>query len=96
MTIKKMIAERNEKTILEDLKLDFAEQIYNVLEAKKMNQSDLARLLGVNRAFVSRIIKANQNLTLETIAKIANALNFDVALNIQCRWIVPPEKGNIK
>lgn len=92
MTIGQMMAERNEKTILEDLKLDFAEQLYRVLEAKKMNQSDLARLLGVSRACVSRILRAEQNLTFETIAKIANVLNFDAALNIQCRWVVPPEK----
>lgn len=82
MTIRQMLNERSGLTIFEDLKIDFAERLYAILETKGVNQSELARLMGVNRSFVSRIIKAKSNLTFATIAKISNALNVDMMLTI--------------
>ena len=40
------------------------------------NQSELARSLGVNRAWISRVLQGKDNLSLETIARIDIALGL--------------------
>lgn len=55
-----------------------AKRIIAALKAKKMMQKDLAGILGVKPQQVSKILKGNINLTLETISRLENAL--DVSL----------------
>ena len=43
-----------------------------------MNQSDLARQIGVKPQYVSKIIQGKENLTLETIAKLSEALKVEL------------------
>lgn len=52
-----------------------AQRIITALKAKKMMQKDLAWILGVKPQQVSKILKGNINLTLETISKLENALD---------------------
>nr|WP_322625024.1 helix-turn-helix transcriptional regulator [uncultured Flavobacterium sp.] len=53
----------------------------NVLEAlrdKKLSQKDLAERLEISAQQVSKIIKGQQNLTLETISKIEGVLDISL------------------
>lgn len=43
-----------------------------------MNQKKLAELMEVSPQQVSKIVSGNENLTLETIAKLSSALGFEL------------------
>lgn len=47
-----------------------------------LTQADLARILGVNRSRVSRILNGEANLTLRTAGEIAAALGFELDVEI--------------
>jgi len=66
----------------EGLKLEFAEEVGRLMEAKKMSRADLARKLGTSPAYVTRILRWTANLTLESMAKIALALDARVSFGI--------------
>jgi len=46
----------------------------NLREAIGLSQGDIHRATGIDRAYISNLEAGKQNLTLETIAKIAKAL----------------------
>ncbi len=46
-----------------------------IREDKKMSQGDIVRATKIERAYISNLEAGRQNPTLETIEKIANALN---------------------
>ncbi len=48
------------------------------LKAKGLTQSELAVTLNVKPQYVNRIVKGLENLTLETICKIENALGIEL------------------
>jgi transcriptional regulator with XRE-family HTH domain len=66
----------------EELKLEFAEEVGRLMAARKMSRADLARRLGTSPAYVTRILRWTANLTLESMAKIALALDARVSLGI--------------
>lgn len=69
--------------VAEGLAIKVTEEMLECLEQKGLSQSWLAERMGVSRAHVSRILNAQPNMTLLTIAKIAIALGIkpDVSLD---------------
>ena len=61
-----------------EISVSLANRIYDILEAKDMNQKDLAKLLGKTETEVSRWLSGTHNLTIATIAKISVALGEDI------------------
>ncbi len=59
-----------------DLSFKIATEILEALKAKKMTQAELALLIKVTPQQVNKIVKGNENLTLETIKKIEDALQL--------------------
>jgi transcriptional regulator with XRE-family HTH domain len=58
-------------------------QVKAALDADGKSQADLARTLGVSRARVSQILTGeDENFKMETIAKLATALDRDVAVRL--------------
>lgn len=55
-----------------------AVEILLEMKKQKINQTDLAKILGVTPQQVSKIVKGKENLTLDTIGKIERALNFKI------------------
>ena len=49
-----------------------------IREAKKMSQGDICRATGADRAYISNVESGNKNPTLETLTKIAGALDVSV------------------
>lgn len=47
---------------------------------KGISQAELARMIGTQRSNICRLESGTQNLTLDTIVKIASALGKDVSL----------------
>ena len=49
-----------------------------IKEDKELNQVKLAKALGVEPQYISRIIQGKENLTLKTIYKLSQALNHEL------------------
>jgi DNA-binding XRE family transcriptional regulator len=52
--------------------------ILNVLRERKITQVEFAKSLGVSPQYVNKILKGQENLTLETIVKIEQILNISL------------------
>ena len=51
-------------------------KVLRILREKGISQKDLAECLSISAQQVSKILKGNENLTLETITKLENALEI--------------------
>ena len=71
------------RLLLEDLKIQVAEHLFEYMKKNRLNQSNLAEIHGVSRAYVSRILKGNVNLTLETVSKLYAMMGKEIVLNIK-------------
>ena len=49
------------------------------LEEQKLTQRQLAERMGCSAQYISRLLKGEENLSLETIAKLEHALNVSIA-----------------
>lgn len=56
------------------LSVKLALRIRSLMEAQSINQSELARRMGVSPAQVTKILSGGENLGLKTIAKLESAL----------------------
>lgn len=68
-------AKKNPAYWQEDILVDVAGHISQELEIRQMTQADLAAKLGVKPAYVSRVLRGHENLTLQSLAKIAFAFD---------------------
>ena len=66
-----------------DIELRVALEVAKAREAKKMSQHDLAEALKTKQQTVSRIERGAQNVTIETLDRIAKALGK----NLQVRFV---------
>ena len=64
-------ASKNAAYWQEDLLIEVARRIADELDARNMTQAELAGKLGVKPAYISRVLRGHENLTLQTLAKIA-------------------------
>ena len=60
--------------IAEGIAIAIMEDALKIMKNKGLSRSDLANLMGVKRAHVSRLFNAPPNLTLRSIARLAIAL----------------------
>ncbi len=60
--------------------MDIVERIYEIMEAKNINQKDLAKLLGKSPSEINKWLTGSHNLTLKTIAKLEAVLEDDIIL----------------
>lgn len=56
--------------------VDVALRVLDILDEKEMSQNDLAGKLKVTRQQVSKILKGQENLTLETISRLEEVLGI--------------------
>ena len=64
------------------LKNTMARIIATEMKAKDLNQTQLAKLIGMEKSYLSRIMKGKTNISLETMHKIAQALGFKWTLKL--------------
>ena len=57
----------------------FAKKIRDERNARNLSQEELAVLTGVHRTYIGMIERAEKNITLVNIEKIANALNLRIS-----------------
>lgn len=79
--------EQDEEYNLDGLKVEIAEKIYLAMKNRRVSNAELARRLNKSRPYITKILQGNVNFTLETLAKIAQALdckmNFDFSVRRQ-------------
>jgi transcriptional regulator with XRE-family HTH domain len=63
---------------LETVVIDLTEQICEIMEAKGISRADLARKLGKSRAWVTKVLRGDQNLTLKTVVDIFWELGYTI------------------
>ncbi len=56
------------------LSQEIALNVHCYLRDKKMTKTALAKAMGVSPAYIAKLLKGNENLTLETICKIENII----------------------
>jgi transcriptional regulator with XRE-family HTH domain len=74
--------EKDPLFIAELLKLEFADDLVRLLEARGLKRTELAEKLGTNRGYVTRVLNTEYNLSVETMAKIALALDARISLRM--------------
>ena len=60
----------------------FLAQVNARMQAQAMSNAELARRLGTSAGYVSKLFRGNVNLSLQTMAKLANAVNATVQLSL--------------
>jgi transcriptional regulator with XRE-family HTH domain len=73
----------------EELILEVTEAVTAALDRAEVTRTELARRLGKSKGFVSQILAGGRNLTLRTIADVADALGECVQVRLCDRkeWI---------
>ncbi|MFA5107877.1 MAG: helix-turn-helix transcriptional regulator [Patescibacteria group bacterium] len=60
----------------EGLFIDVAARVIDAMEARGVTRSDLARRMEVSPAYITKVLRGHANLSLESLAKLAFALNL--------------------
>jgi len=82
--------EESGELALERAKLDVVKQIVKTMEQEGVNKAELARRLGASRAYISQFLQGDVNFTIESIVRIAAALDSVV----ECKF-VPKASANL-
>ena len=53
-------------------------QVLRAMDEQSVTQVELAKRMGCTQQYVSNLLKGSSNMTLETIARLENALNIDL------------------
>ena len=61
-----------------EISFKIALKILRFLREEKMTQKELAGRLGFSPQYMNKVLKGKENLTLETITKIQNAININL------------------
>lgn len=62
----------------EDIKIFFGNRVRDERQRKGLSQEELAMRAGVHRTYVGMIERAEKNITLVNIEKIASALDLEI------------------
>lgn len=62
----------------EPILLQFGHKVQEIRKARNLSQEQLAELAGVHRTYIGMIERAEKNITLCNIEKIAKALKIEI------------------
>ena len=83
-----MMKKKTTSKTVEWFRADFVEQVAALMKERHLEQTDVAKLLGVNSSYISILLSGNRSLKLDTMAKIAAALGMEIRLEL-----VKPRRG---
>jgi len=76
-------ARKSEEYWIARAKLDFTENIYQLMEARGMRKADLAKKIGKTPAYITKVFRGNANFTLETMVRLARALEGNLTIGVK-------------
>lgn len=62
--------------------IDLNEKIVSKMEELRINRAELAKRLGVSKAFVTKLLNGSPNMTIKTMIAVALALDCQLYLDI--------------
>ena len=65
---------------LERVLFQVAEEISRLMRDQNMSRAEIAERLGVSRAYVTKILNGNPNLTIKTMLRLAEALGRELSI----------------
>ena len=69
---------RRENRVWQKHSQKIAIRVLKAIREKGIKQKQLAEMIGVSPQQINKIVKGSENLTLQTIAKLENALNIEL------------------
>ena len=78
--VKKELNIPDDELRLAQVKLRLSEFFYDLRKSKKLSQKDLADAIGVSQPYIAKVEDGEENLTVETIVKILDALDTCIEL----------------
>lgn len=66
----------------ERVKNQFAVSAERFLDFRQLKKKDLAQRMDVSRPYITKILRGDANVTLETIGRMAYALDAEVTINL--------------
>lgn len=81
-------------------KNNIAEQIFTAMRREDVKKAELARRLSKSRAYITQILQGDVNFTVESLVRIAIALDsrFEVKISPKCvlhHWEYPHESSQV-
>ena len=67
----------------EGASIEFTNAMLTRMRQLEVSRSELAARIGVNPAYISKILRGDTNFSLETMVKIANALESDFRCHLE-------------
>jgi ribosome-binding protein aMBF1 (putative translation factor) len=61
-------------------RIKLAYEMSQLRKKKKMSQSELAKKIGTTQSVVARMEAGKQNFSIDTLSRVANALNCEVKI----------------
>ncbi|MFD4629104.1 helix-turn-helix domain-containing protein [Streptomyces sp. NPDC058284] len=89
MSWRNSIARRQDDLAGARLARQVTASIAGLLEEREISRTHLAECMGVSPGRVSQILSGDENLTLRSLANIAEALDIEVEVH----FLVPPHAG---
>ncbi|WP_144822390.1 helix-turn-helix domain-containing protein [Marinobacter piscensis] len=86
---------------VEKSKLDFTGALFAQMKSKGMTKSALARKLGLSAPYISRVMAGDENLTIESMVKLASSVGGRLHIHISDQhnkvdWIECTPSGGFK
>ncbi len=79
------------------ISMDFAKDVERAMKVNGVNKSELAGLIGSSPAYVTKLLRGDANYTVETMAKVAVALDADVHIRFVSKkegvWSAPAKRS---
>lgn len=68
--------------LTEELIIEFNEQIVKQMKKMNLKRVELAKKLGVSKAFITKLLNGNSNLTIKTMVALAKALDCKLDIDL--------------
>jgi transcriptional regulator with XRE-family HTH domain len=72
------------------LRLMFFEDALRIMKDKAISRTELAARLGCSRAYISKLFKDTGNISIQTLVRIAMALDSEVSISVGLNSITSP------
>ena len=67
---------------IERLKFEIAEDMCRYMDSNEVSRTELAERLGTSRAYITKMLRGNCNFTLESMDRIAAALDCELSVRL--------------
>ena len=74
----------------ESLKLEFAVAIDAAIKSLGLSRKEIADILQTSPAWVTKVLRGDVNLTIESMAKLCNAVGLELQLNVVAKRAAAP------